>query len=70
MNVPVFKIQPPFEIPEPKTIVVESTQIQCRQTVFLNFDDLVWPHVSVATLVPVEVRNYLMDFGNEDEGLE
>jgi len=28
------------------------TQIQYSQTVFLNFNGLSWPHVSVATLMP------------------
>jgi hypothetical protein len=31
---------------------VESTQIQYSQQVFLNFNGLTWPHISVATLVP------------------
>ena len=34
-----------------KTMVVDSTQIQYTQEVFLNFATLTWPHVSVATLV-------------------
>ena len=33
-------------------IDVSYTQIQYTQTVFLNFNHLTWPHVSVATLVP------------------
>lgn len=33
-------------------IDVTYTQIQYTQTVFLNFNGLTWPHVSVATLVP------------------
>jgi hypothetical protein len=36
----------------PKTITVTYTQIQYSQEVFLNFNTLTWPHVSVATLVP------------------
>ena len=36
----------------PKTITVTYTQIQYSQQVFLNFNTLTWPHVSVATLVP------------------
>lgn len=51
-RVPVFIVHPPQEITEPKTIIVTSTQIQYSQTVFLNFANLTWPHVSVATLVP------------------
>ncbi|RDW66641.1 hypothetical protein BP5796_09390 [Coleophoma crateriformis] len=51
-QVPVFSVNPPHEITEPKTITVTSTQIQYSQVVFLNFANLTWPHVSVATLVP------------------
>lgn len=51
-QVPVFEVNPPHEITAPKTIIVNSTQIQYSQTVFLNFAGLTWPHVSVATLVP------------------
>ena len=36
------------------TIDVSYTQIQYTQTVLLNFNNLTWPHVSVATLVPNE----------------
>jgi hypothetical protein len=36
------------------TIDVTYTQIQYTQTVLLNFNQLTWPHVSVATLVPNE----------------
>jgi hypothetical protein len=50
---PVFHVEPPRDIPEPITIIVRSTQIQYSQIVFLNFADLTWPHVSVATLVPI-----------------
>ena len=35
-----------------RTIDVSYTQIQYTQTVLLNFNNLTWPHVSVATLVP------------------
>lgn len=47
-----FIAHPPIEITAPKTIKVFSTQIQYSQQVFLNFNTLTWPHVSVATLVP------------------
>ena len=50
--VPTFVVSPPHEITKPTTITVTSTQIQYSQTVFLNFSNLTWPHVSVATLVP------------------
>ena len=33
-------------------ITVTSTKIQYSQTVLLNFGQLSWPHVSVATLTP------------------
>jgi hypothetical protein len=34
-----------------RTVTIRFTQIQYSQTVFLNFNGLSWPHVSVATLV-------------------
>ena len=49
---PVFKVEPPIYIAEPRVIKVTFTQIQYSQTVFLNFGPLTWPHVSVATLIP------------------
>lgn len=52
-KVPVFLVNPPHEITAPRTIIVHSTQIQYSQTVFLNFAKLTWPHVSVATLIPM-----------------
>jgi hypothetical protein len=50
--VPTFTVEPPIEITTPRTITVTATQIQYSQQVFLNFNTLTWPHVSVATLVP------------------
>jgi hypothetical protein len=50
--VPTFLVEPPREIKEPMTITVFSTQIQYSQVVMLEFANLVWPHASVATLVP------------------
>jgi hypothetical protein len=50
--VPEFTINPPIPIKAPRTIKVAATQIQYAQQVFLNFNGLTWPHVSVATLVP------------------
>jgi len=50
--VPTFLVDPPFEITEPRHITVSTTQIQYSQLVLLVFAGLVWPHVSVATLVP------------------
>jgi hypothetical protein len=49
---PVFLVEPPIDIPTPRPITVTSTQIQYSQEVFLNFNGLTWPHVSVATLAP------------------
>ncbi len=50
--VPKFLVNPPVAITTPKSITVESVQIQYSQQVFLNFNTLTWPHISVATLVP------------------
>ena len=50
--VPTFSVTPPKDITTPTTITVTSTQIQYSQKVFLVFNNLTWPHVSVATLVP------------------
>ena len=49
-----FAIQPPVELSEPRKITIHFKQIQYTQTVFLNFNGLTWPHVSVNTLVPVQ----------------
>lgn len=49
---PSFIVRPPIPITEPRQITFTSTQIQYSQSVFLNFNTLTWPHVSVATLVP------------------
>jgi hypothetical protein len=51
--VPTFSVRPPVPVSEPKTIKVTATQMQYTQNVTLNFAGLSWPHVSVATLVPV-----------------
>ncbi len=50
--VPEFLVNPPIPITAPRSIKVKATQIQYSQQVFLNFNNLTWPHVSVATLVP------------------
>jgi hypothetical protein len=50
--VPQFTVTPPTAITAPRTIKATATQIQYAQKVFLNFNGLTWPHVSVATLVP------------------
>jgi hypothetical protein len=49
---PIFLVKPPIEITSPRPITTTFTQIQYSQTVFLNFNGLTWPHVSVATLIP------------------
>jgi hypothetical protein len=51
---PTFTLTPPKDITAPKQVVVPFIQIQYSQTVFLNFNTLTWPHVSVATLIPAD----------------
>ena len=50
--VPTFSVTSKAGTTAPKTITETYTQIQYSQSVFLNFNTLTWPHVSVATLVP------------------
>jgi hypothetical protein len=50
--IPRFLLDPPYALETPRHITVSTTQIQYSQTVLLVFAGLVWPHVSVATLVP------------------
>ena len=47
-----FAVSSATEITADTQIDVTYTQIQYTQKVFLNFNGLTWPHVSVATLVP------------------
>jgi hypothetical protein len=49
---PVFSVHPPTAITRPQQLKVNSTQIQYSQKVILNFNGILWPHVSVATLTP------------------
>jgi hypothetical protein len=49
---PVFLVTPPTAVTRPRQIKATSTQIQYSQTVILNFNGILWPHVSLATLVP------------------
>lgn len=49
---PTFIVNPPIPITQPRRITFTTTQIQYSQQVFLNFNTLTWPHVSVASLVP------------------
>ncbi|KAL5353172.1 hypothetical protein ACLOAV_001205 [Pseudogymnoascus australis] len=54
LPIPVFHVSPPYEITEPMTITATSTVLQYSQVVFMTFDGITWPHVSVSTLVPLE----------------
>jgi hypothetical protein len=49
---PVFLVTPPTAVTQPRQLTVTSTQIQYSQKVILNFAGILWPHVSVGTLVP------------------
>jgi hypothetical protein len=49
---PAFFVRPPAAITRPRQITVTSTQIQFAQKVILNFNGILWPHISVGTLVP------------------
>lgn len=55
LNLTEFIVEPPHPITSPVRLTVTSTQIQYSQRVILNFAGLLWPHVSVATLVPSSV---------------
>lgn len=50
--VPDFLVTVPTGVTAPRTITTTATQIQYVQQVFLNFNGLTWPHVTVASLVP------------------
>jgi energy-coupling factor transporter ATP-binding protein EcfA2 len=49
-----FLVEPPAQITLPRVLTVTSTQIQYSQTVVRSFNGLLWPNVSVATLVPAD----------------
>jgi hypothetical protein len=49
---PVFLVTPPSAVTQPRQLKVTSTQIQYSQKVILFFAGIIWPHVSVGTLVP------------------
>ena len=53
MPMPLFEVTASADIAEPVVVTVSYPQIQYTQTVNLVFAGLNWPHVSVATLVPV-----------------
>ncbi|KAK1573943.1 uncharacterized protein LY79DRAFT_567447 [Colletotrichum navitas] len=52
--VPVFTVD--FKIPSAKEVTVEYTQIQYSQMVFLDFATLSWPHATVGTLAPTDLK--------------
>jgi hypothetical protein len=52
-ELPEFIVDPPRPLQHPVRLTVTSTQIQYSQRVILNFNGLLWPHVSVATLTPM-----------------
>jgi hypothetical protein len=52
--VPRFLVSIPFVEFAGGIISVPTTQMQYSQEVILNFDELSWPHVSVASLVPAD----------------
>lgn len=49
---PVFSVTPSAAVTTPFQATVTSTQIQYSQKTLLNFNGIIWPHVSVATLIP------------------
>ena len=49
---PVFLVTPPSAVTTPRQLNVTSVQIQYSQKVIMNFNGILWPHVSVGTLVP------------------
>jgi len=49
---PVFLVTPPSAVTTPRQLNVTSIQIQYSQKVIMNFNGILWPHVSVGTLVP------------------
>ncbi|KAK1969090.1 hypothetical protein LY78DRAFT_654435 [Colletotrichum sublineola] len=52
--VPVFTVD--FKIPSDKEVTVEYTQFQYSQMVFLDFATLSWPHATVGTLAPNDLK--------------
>jgi hypothetical protein len=49
---PCFILELEKEIPSNTIVKFEATQIQYSQNVTLDFDEMGWPHISVATLSP------------------
>jgi hypothetical protein len=54
LPMPTFLVTTTLGTTQAQTIQVPYTQIQYSQTVFLVFNTLTWPHVSLSTLVPVD----------------
>ncbi|KAK6543729.1 hypothetical protein TWF694_000463 [Orbilia ellipsospora] len=52
--VPSFKVEAPCGVTEGQKITASFQQIQYSQNVNLDFANLTWPHVSIATLVPTD----------------
>jgi hypothetical protein len=50
---PTFLVTSNVATSDRQSVEVKYTQIQYTQNVSLNFNKLTWPHVSVATLVPI-----------------
>lgn len=50
---PSFILELDMEIPPDTIVKLEATQIQYSQNVTLDFDEMGWPHISVATLSPL-----------------
>jgi hypothetical protein len=48
----VFLVTPPTAVTQPRQLKVTSLQIQYSQKVIVNFNGILWPHVSVGTLIP------------------
>jgi hypothetical protein len=51
---PTFAVRAGSANEEKRSVTASYRQIQYSQTVSLNFANLTWPHVSVATLVPAD----------------
>ena len=71
-TVPEFVFPTDKEVP-PGRYKVEATQVQYSQNVSLVFNGLVWPHISVATMVPVRpvlVKRAVLDTSGQKNRIE
>jgi LysM repeat protein len=69
---PAFTVTSASAIADKQSITVTYTQIQYSQNVSLNFATLTWPHVSVATLVPlaeIAIEIYVVKPGDTLSGI-